>query len=115
MQAVERAHGRQPELLAQAPVKAQGNHEFAFSTPQYSPFHHVHTASFPNPNSPSQVGGHFFYSTPSPLSPTMPHTQHPFPQFDVPMRSTLPTMQFLPLFQVPGTPSLLPHPRSTQN
>jgi hypothetical protein len=79
-----------------------------------APFPHLHSPS-QLPCSPTQLKGHFFYSTPSPLSSTMPHIQHQFPQFDVSMQSTLSTMQFPPLFQVSVAPSPLPHPRSTQN
>ena len=79
--------------------------EFAFTAPQLSMFQHVHHGPFDHPQSSSQLpssltqlGGHYFFGTPSPLSPTMPHPQHPFSQFDIPMRSTLSTMQFPPFF-----------------
>jgi hypothetical protein len=76
-----------------------GCSEFSFTATQFTPYPHVHASQFSHPQSLRKC--HAIFSTfhwPPPLSPAMAHAQLPFPQFDIPMRSTLPAMQFPPLF-----------------
>jgi hypothetical protein len=107
LQSTQRAHRWQTNRDIGAVGAPQDCSDFAFTASQFSSFPQVHALQFPPsfplssshlPTSSTHVGGHYFYNTPSPLFPTMPPTQHPFSQFDIPIQSTLPTMQFIPFF-----------------
>jgi hypothetical protein len=117
-QVVEMAEGREGKLdVGRASPTTPSMSEFSFALPS-SPFHpypQVRTASMPSPLQQPQFQSPFYYTSPTPMSSSMPQSQRPFRQFHVPLQSTLPTMQFPIGFQIPMHPHEYPYLWSTQN
>jgi hypothetical protein len=95
--AASRAGGRQSQGEEGTSSIPAGDFSFPRQQPQplHSPFM-PYTASFQHPPTLAQMQSPFFYAPPSPISP--------FPQFDVPLTSTLHPLQFSSPNQVPTSP-----------
>jgi hypothetical protein len=92
--AASRAGGRQSQGEEGTSSIPAG--DFSFPTQQPQPLHlpfMPYTASFQHPPTLAQMQSPFFYAPPSPISP--------FPQFDVPLTSTLHPLQLSSPNQVP--------------
>jgi hypothetical protein len=95
--AASRAGGRQSQAEERTRTTHGGDFSFPTQQPQplYSPFL-SYAASFQHLLTPAQMQSPFFYAPPSPISL--------FPEFDVPLTSTLHSLQFSSPNQVPTSP-----------
>ena len=117
-QVAETAEGREGVLdvghASQIPPSMSG---FSFAIPNstFQPYPQVHAASMPTPLYQPQYQTPIYYTSPTHMSSTMPQSQHHFPQFHVPLRSTLPMVQFPLGCQIPLQRQEHPYPWMTQN
>jgi hypothetical protein len=117
-QVAETAEGREGDLdVGRTSPSTPSMSEFSFALPgsSFQPYPQVPTTSMPSPLQQPQFQSPFYYTSPTPMSSTMPQSQRHFPQFHVPLRSTLPTLQFPTGFQILVHPHEHPYSWSTQN